>query len=339
MTLFGQSAGAQSIAIHLISEVSEPLFQQGILISMPFTIPYQTPTSGAVLGDLTAELLGCLPADVDCLRSKPAEEVLQKGNEAASMILDPDVPLQLFEPWGPMIDGKIVPADPLPAFQAGKFWRKPVIMGTTSEEGVLYIYGVWGEQPKFIEVYAFLLLVLKDREATRAVLKMYDVDFSKDLRDPLSAGCTDYIFGCSTRNATRLASFGGAPTYHYIFDHAFSFEDGWGPGENPCKGRVCHGGDLPFHFHTATLGGFHYLPTELRLTNSMVTYFGNFAHTSDPNNSGWTNQTRRSYEYWPKYEKTSGWPSLILQTPRNEVQHRFREEKCNLWDEIGYEEN
>ena len=339
MTLFGQSAGAQSIAVHLISDYSDPLFHQAILESDPFTIPYQTPTRGAELGDLTAELLGCLPTDIKCLKSRPANEVIQKGNEAANMIIDPDVPLQLFEPWNPTIDGKIVPADPLPAFLAGKYQRKPMIIGTTSEEGVLYIYGIWGEQPQFVEVYAFLLLVLKDRNVTRDVIESYDINLAEDLREPLSAGCTDYIFGCSSRNATRLVHLGGVPVYHYIFDHAFSFEDGWGPAPNPCRGRVCHGGDLPFVFHTAPLGGFQYKPTELRLTNSMVSYFGNFAHTGDPNNIKWSDKPRRVYEHWPAYTQTTDWPSMILKTPKNVVQHRYREEKCNMWDQIGYEEN
>ncbi|XP_072032904.1 crystal protein-like [Amphiura filiformis] len=339
VTLFGQSAGAQSIAVHLIAEESEPLFHQAILISDPFTIPYQTPTRGAELGDLTAELLGCIPGDVKCLRSRPAEEVLEQSNKAANMILDPQVPLQVFEPWIPTIDGTTVPADPLVAFQAGKFWRKPMIIGTTSEEGVLYIYGIWGEAPRFVEVYAFLILVLKDREETREVIKSYDINLKEDLRDPMSAGCTDYIFGCSSRNASRVAHFTGTPVYHYIFDHAFSFEDGWGPGPNSCKGRVCHGGDLPFVFHTASLGGFRYTPTELRLTNSMVTYYGNFAHTGDPNNNKWTDKPRRTFEHWPEYSRANNWPSMVLQTPKNQVQHRYREEKCNMWDEIGYEEN
>ncbi len=337
--MFGQSAGAQSIAVHLISEESESLFHQAILISDPFTIPYQTPPRAAELGDLTAELLGCAPTDIACLKSRSAEEVLEQSKKAANMILDPEVPLQVFEPWIPVIDGDIVPADPLPAFQAGKFWHKPMIIGTTSEEGVLYIYGIWGSAPRFVEAYAFLILVFKDRDDARRVIEAYDINLSEDLRDPLSAGCTDYIFGCSSRNASRVAHNAGVPVYHYIFDHAFSFEDGWGPGDNPCKGRVCHGGDLPFVFHTAPLGGFRYTPTELRLTNSMVHYYGNFAHTGDPNNNKWSDKPRKVYEYWPEYSKTNNWPSMVLQTPKNQVHYRYREEKCNLWDDIGYEEN
>ena len=68
------------------------------------------------------------------------------------------------------IDGNIVPADPLPAFQAGNFQRKPMIIGTTREEGVLYIYEVWPQDPGFVEIYGLLYLIFKDREVTRCVL-------------------------------------------------------------------------------------------------------------------------------------------------------------------------
>ena len=44
-----------------------------------------------------------------------------------------------------------------------------------------------------------------------------------------------------------------------------------------------HGVELPFVFHTATLGGFNYTQAELLLTDDMVHYWTNFAHHGDPN--------------------------------------------------------
>jgi len=42
VTLFGQSAGAQSIAVHLVNRYSDPLFHRAILESNPFGITYKT---------------------------------------------------------------------------------------------------------------------------------------------------------------------------------------------------------------------------------------------------------------------------------------------------------
>ncbi|XP_072042437.1 cAMP-regulated D2 protein-like [Amphiura filiformis] len=336
VTLFGQSAGAQSIAVHLISEESKSLFNQAILMSDPFTIPYQSPSRAAKLGDRVAELLGCLPADVKCLRAKPADEVLKQSKEAAADMIYPEVPLQKFELWNPNIDSTIVPGDPLTAFQTGNFWRKPMIVGTISEECVIYIYKLWDTSPTLTEVSTFLFVVFQDWEVVHRVLETYVIDSKVDLRDPISVGCTDYIFGCSSRNVSRAAHYAGALVYHYIFDHAFSFHEGWGPHLTTCYGRVCHGGDLPFTFHSAPLGGFDYTSSELRLTNSILSYFGNFAYTGNPNNNMWSNNTIDTYGHWPEYLQANDWPSMVLRTPENQVQHRYREDMCNMWDEIGY---
>ena len=36
-------------------------------------------------------------------------------------------------------------------------------------------------------------------------------------------------------------------------------------------------------FHTASLGGFNYTQAELQLSDDMVRYWTNFAHSGDPN--------------------------------------------------------
>ena len=44
-----------------------------------------------------------------------------------------------------------------------------------------------------------------------------------------------------------------------------------------------HGVELPFVFHSASLGGFNYTPEELQLSDNMVHYWTNFTHYGDPN--------------------------------------------------------
>ena len=41
--------------------------------------------------------------------------------------------------------------------------------------------------------------------------------------------------------------------------------------------------ELPYVFHTATLGGFHYTPDELVLSDTLINYWTNFAHYGNPN--------------------------------------------------------
>jgi len=42
VTMFGESAGAQSVSLHLMIQSSKPLFKQAVLQSLPFSIPLKT---------------------------------------------------------------------------------------------------------------------------------------------------------------------------------------------------------------------------------------------------------------------------------------------------------
>jgi len=57
--MFGQSAGAQSIAVHLVNDYSAPLFHQAILQSNPMGITYKTKAEAQLLGDRLADKAGC----------------------------------------------------------------------------------------------------------------------------------------------------------------------------------------------------------------------------------------------------------------------------------------
>jgi len=70
VTIFGQSAGAEAIGIHLTSQYSENLFQQAIMHSNPFGLPFRNLSDARKFGSIFAEKAGCVPDDMACLRSK-----------------------------------------------------------------------------------------------------------------------------------------------------------------------------------------------------------------------------------------------------------------------------
>ncbi len=81
-----------------------------------------------------------------------------------------------------------------------------------------------------------------------------------------------------------------------------------------------HGVELPFVFHTASLGGLNYTASELVLTDSMVKYWTTFAHTGNPNPSTGGSELPD----WPQYRvdsntgtKTSN--CLKFRAPNSEV--------------------
>ncbi len=83
--------------------------------------------------------------------------------------------------------------------------------------------------------------------------------------------------------------------------------------------------ELPFVFHTANLGGLNYTADELVLTNTMVDYWTNFAHTGNPN--GYINRTEKRPSKlleWPQYRVdpstgTKASNCLRFKAPNSEV--------------------
>ncbi len=288
VTLFGQSAGAQSISLHLTNSKSDKYFQRAIIESSPFTLPYRDHINSALLGDLTVVYLNCLPGDLECLHERSAEEVIAAGTTAGNEIaLDVFGPLHLFEPWGPIIDGYEITTNPLNAFRDGTFQRKPLLIGTVTEEGRNYIWQAFPKKPGSSEII-FLLTYLFGIEKALEISEEYNMTDFDDLREPLASIATDYVFACSTFNGSRyISAYNQSQVFHYVYDHAFSFYSVWGPNYTECYGHVCHGSELPILWRTQVLRGYNFTQEEQQLSDAMTNYWSNFAYTGDPNDNSW----------------------------------------------------
>jgi carboxylesterase type B len=76
VTLFGQSAGATSVAVHLTIPSSIGLFQKAIMHSDPLQLPIKTVNDQAFIGNKFCQALGCKPTDMSCLQSKSVDDIL-----------------------------------------------------------------------------------------------------------------------------------------------------------------------------------------------------------------------------------------------------------------------
>ncbi|XP_012940968.1 cAMP-regulated D2 protein [Aplysia californica] len=280
VTIFGQSAGAQSVIQHLLSESSSSYFHNAIVESSPAGLPYKTYDEAFVLAGLFAEAVGCPIADLNCMRGKSAQEVAEAAYRTRKDVASAKF-LELFEPYGPYVDGSEVKGQPVDMFTSGHFAKKPLILGTTREETVLYIYSSFNHS---VDVQEFLVLIEAVRPSKGLeILEMYPpTGTPPDQREVLVNISTDLVFTCPTRNISRAVSTAaGAGTWLYLWDHAFSFP-GWGH-VTYCEGRVCHGSELPYVFATAYKGNFSFTPEETVLSNNVISYWSNFAWNGDPN--------------------------------------------------------
>lgn len=67
--LFGQSAGAISIMIHLTLPSSQPLFTTAVMQSNPFHIPFKEQWEAGIQANYFGEKIGCPTLNKECLRS------------------------------------------------------------------------------------------------------------------------------------------------------------------------------------------------------------------------------------------------------------------------------
>ncbi|BES94950.1 Carboxylesterase family [Nesidiocoris tenuis] len=140
VTLMGHSAGAISIAYHMISPRTQGLFHRAIIMSGSIMSPWASSPSPSNASLEIAKSLGCLrpktKAILTCLRSKSSEELLRAfetqymyGNW--SQLTLPVIDDFLSE------DEQYLPLSPNEAFASGNYLKIPVLTGITANDGAV----------------------------------------------------------------------------------------------------------------------------------------------------------------------------------------------------------
>lgn len=325
VTIFGESAGAMSVGLHLFSAPqSEPLFRAGIMESNFLGVPYRTLAEAAPGGAIYKRGLGC--ADVACLRGKDVATLIEAQSLLPAQLATVFSGAQYFLSFGPVLDGAVLVRQPTRA-AASRTSSKSFMAGTTRNE--MYVFaegpaptsaleyaastaGLFG--PRFQQVMQRYPLAAQGPEA----LAWYQVQ-------------TDYFLGCATRH---LASMAHAPAHVYLFDHHPSFPV-WGQGAAcTVPGRSCHGDELPFVFHTAARLGKQLTPQEERLSEAMMDYWTAFAATLDPNGKSVKGTGSELSTPWPAFARRK--ETLVIGATGARVQSDPLLQTCRFWDSFGY---
>jgi para-nitrobenzyl esterase len=141
VTVFGESAGAGSIASLLVAPAAAGLFARAVAQSVPGT--FFTP---ALARDVAVELCGPLGRDptAQALADVPPERLL-----AALAELDRRMPTltawgmvaRTPTPFSPVVDGEVLPTDPWTGLAAGAARDVPLVVGHTRDEWRLFLPG------------------------------------------------------------------------------------------------------------------------------------------------------------------------------------------------------
>jgi len=264
ITLFGESAGAMSIGLHFLHQernrdTQRSLFQGVILQSNPLGYKYRNIVVANFLGTDYKELLDC--EDLRCLQSESADELIHVQDTLMA------VPRSIgdFFTWGPVVTdhhyqrevrlrpgpvSDITVMQPIPSLRELQNMDIPIIMGTNSHEGTVFVYTAF---PTKMTKPLYLALVISFfRRAAGKVLKMYAplakrqaMTNDPDYRKVLSYIIGDYLFRCPNQLGASMLHSAGSAVYLYEFSLATRT-----PGYDMCDGLACHTAELPYVFES-----------------------------------------------------------------------------------------
>lgn len=336
VTLAGESAGATSIAIHLVSPRSQGLFSRAVMESNPWSLPLKTVRESIGYADRLREHVGCggvrsTQETIACLRNVDPFELVKYQTKCGPVIPYPHT-LETVYAFSPVIDSPSnVPGQPLALLEANRGPLDPqisVILGWNHDEGTMFIYE-GADFPVPADVSEVFLVDLFGVERTSRILAKYPIPSAErqDTRPWLADLCTNFMFACSGRRAASLFP----RIWVYEFLHAISFHGAWGPRYPFCEGKVCHGTELVYVFDTASVGNYSFTQQEDRLVDALEAFWQKFAAGATDPRAGpgvWRDVV------WQPFNMTSELVMYLDLQPSLEA--NVRSSICDFWDAIGY---
>lgn len=250
VTIAGQSSGAASVALHLMSPLSKGLFHQAILQGGGVTSPFTAYNSkDPNYGKQYLEKLNCISGDIlPCLRSKTAEEFLEVTDSFSGANLGKDLPIVT-------VDGHFLPEEPSLLLSQGRLQKVKTIIGVNKNGGSM---ASWKLQSKaagqtidhavFQKAVHESLLVQngENDKIRRAILHKYtnhtDPDFQESIEGNWQRLVGDSWFVAPAIKLARALAAAGVPPFFYYFTHRARYS------VYPESYGVTHGDELPYLF-------------------------------------------------------------------------------------------
>src|SRR5208337_144987 len=320
VTIFGESAGGQSIYSQLASPLAKGLFRGAIAESGSYlefqdyftaieTLKSAETTDGlAPSGNSVATAVGCSSLTAACLRAVPADDLV----EAEALVVYP------------FVDGKLLTQTPTAAFADGRFNRVPVISGTNHDEYRVFVaeeYDAVGNPIDTLGLYDEAVTALWTTALAMYVENLYRYASYPVGGLALSASGTDGVFSCPARNADKsLSKF--TPTYAYEFNDE-NAPPGTIPGLSFPLGAF-HGAEIQYLILVSG-GVFAFTTDQQTPSDSMISYWTQFAKTLNPNSSG--------QPMWSKYNASADqFQSLVPPTPMPETNFNTFHNCDSFWN-------
>jgi carboxylesterase type B len=273
VTIFGESAGGGSVAVHLLSPLSRGLFHRAIIQSAPVM------RGRCDLATAEKAGLDAMGADLAALRAAPAAELLAKNMAVVSgnrALIAP-------RPLSPIQDGWLLTEPDRAAFTAGHYQKVPLMIGAVEYEGAFFVANM-----PIKDVVGYRTFVQGGMgKWAEETLALYPAAADAEVPNALATLLADLQIHYGTRAFPRVATSHGQPVYRYFFTQRT------GGGDKP----PTHVEEVPYVFGTLEASYFGrqraIAAKDRALSEAMMGAWVRFAVSGDPNGGDLS---------WPAYD-------------------------------------
>jgi para-nitrobenzyl esterase len=283
VTIFGESAGSFAVSTLMASAPAQGLFHK--VIGESGGALSDALSSGSL--DSYEERIATWAAAINAptiaeLRAMPAEAVLEASRKKGA------------PRFSPVVDGRFLTASVSDIYAQGKQAHVPLLAGWNLDESPSLAQGMTVEKWK-----AFAAAHFADRAPE--LLRLYPGGTDEQAaRSAADYGGDSFIAFGTWKWIEAHRATGDSPIYRYHFELAAP------PSKFHPAANAFHSDDIEYVFGTLdTRPGAVWRAEDRKLSDTMMSYWANFARTGDPNGPG--------LPAWPKYANDR---SLIhLDTP------------------------
>ncbi|KAL9693981.1 hypothetical protein quinque_013266 [Culex quinquefasciatus] len=308
VTIFGQSAGAVSVHMLMMSPLAKGLFHKAIAQSGSALNPWAMATNPKERAFRLGALMGCYTNDTEELLYYLRRASPQKIVDLASRtITQEDVKRSIGLPFVPSVENwtgedasdeaPLISEDPLTIMKSGKYNNVPLIVGFNSHEAMLFLRRVHKDpnllqniDGDFQRLIPVDLEVKRDSEEgarlARSMRKFYlnDEHITNSTVQNLMDLMSDVMFEHGIADMARLhAAHNGHDStwlYRFAYDGALGIYKRILGIEWPGS---CHGDELGYLFHFGVLNiRLDNSSLELQTMTKMTRMWTNFAKYSNP---------------------------------------------------------